>query len=212
MTGQKMPIQILAKLGHCCNYDRVREIETAQAELVQQMRYENHPLNLSPKGCDRVLTFFWWDNFDCLKEIASGSIHTCHGVAFQQESSASMQRVEQTQVQNSQRRTVLLADNELPKVTIVPRKEPPKLDAIIDSSYDSNASERILVVRKTLRRFSSMERKQAIPRFVGWVVLMFGKKESQRTILTFLPPIRNPITEYSTVLECIVRSQSLALK
>ena len=116
------------------------------------MRNEDNPLNLSPKGCDRVLTYFWWDNFDCVKEIANGSIHTCHGVAYQQESSASIQRLDQAQVQNSKKRTIPMVDDELPKVTIVPKKEPPKLDAIIDSSFDSSASERIITLWETLRR------------------------------------------------------------
>eukprot|EP00794_Sanderia_malayensis_P013050 gene13050-14393_t len=52
MTGQKMRIRILSKLGHSINYDKFREIETAQAELVQQIRNKDHPLpkvTIAPK-------------------------------------------------------------------------------------------------------------------------------------------------------------------
>ena len=35
MTGQKQPILLLSKLGHCISYDNVREIKTAQAEIAQ---------------------------------------------------------------------------------------------------------------------------------------------------------------------------------
>ena len=42
--------------------------------------------------------------------------------------------------------------------------------------------------------------------------VMYGNEESPKTTLSFLPPIRHPITEYSTVHECILRSQSLALR
>ena len=37
----------------------------------------------------------------------------------------------------------------------------------------------------------------------GWCLESYTK-------ITFLPPIRNPITDYSTVLECIYQSQKLS--
>ena len=105
-----------------------------------------------------------------------------------------------------------MVDNKLSKVAIAPRKEPPKFDAIFSSSDDITASERILTLWEAIRIMSNCDKQQVIPRFVGWVVLMFGNKESARTMLSFLPPIRNPITAYSSVLECIVRSQRLSLR
>ena len=36
LTGQKKPVQILNKLGHCIEYNAACEIETAHAEAVQQ--------------------------------------------------------------------------------------------------------------------------------------------------------------------------------
>ena len=44
MTGQKLPITILARLGHSITYDTVNEIETAQAELVEH--FQSMALNL----------------------------------------------------------------------------------------------------------------------------------------------------------------------
>lgn len=44
MTGQKLPITILARLGHCITYDAINEIETAQAELVEH--FQSMALNL----------------------------------------------------------------------------------------------------------------------------------------------------------------------
>ena len=38
LTGQKLPIKILSRLGHCIRYDKVMEIETAQAELAQHFQ------------------------------------------------------------------------------------------------------------------------------------------------------------------------------
>lgn len=86
MTGQKAPIRLLGKFGHSCNYDKVRQIETAQAELAQQLRYVDNPLPLLPvNGTSKVLTFFWWDNFDVKKENSQGSLHTTHGIAYLEE-------------------------------------------------------------------------------------------------------------------------------
>ena len=51
---------------------------------------------------------------------------------------------------------------------------------------------------------------QSIPHYVGWVIQAFGRLHSKMTMITFLPPILHPITQYSTVIECIKQSQKLA--
>ena len=68
LTGQRLPVDILARFGNSCNYDLVQRIETAQAGY-QTMASWNYPLPLVPASeISSVLTFFWWDNFDCKKE------------------------------------------------------------------------------------------------------------------------------------------------
>lgn len=47
------------------------------------------------------------------------------------------------------------------------------------------------------------------PRFIGFVKQLFQKQQSA-TILTYLPPIQTPITEYRTIVEIFVSSQNLA--
>ena len=60
LTGQKTPIKLLGRLGRSCTYDKVRLIETAQAELIQHLRSLQHPLPLVPASdTGKVLTFFW---------------------------------------------------------------------------------------------------------------------------------------------------------
>ena len=51
---------------------------------------------------------------------------------------------------------------------------------------------------------------QSIPCFVGWVIQAFGRLHSKMTMITFLPPILHPITQYNTVIECIKQSQKFA--
>lgn len=48
LTGQKLPLTILSRLGHCINYDKICEIETAQAELVQLFQSMSLGLPLLP--------------------------------------------------------------------------------------------------------------------------------------------------------------------
>ena len=49
MTGQKEPILLLSKLGHCITYDEVREIETAQSEIALDLQRNSSILPLQPR-------------------------------------------------------------------------------------------------------------------------------------------------------------------
>ena len=83
MTGQKALIQIMNKLGNCCSYDTVLKMETAQAELSEELSEQKNPLALKPyQPGKHAVTYFWWDNFDCKKENLKGSIQTTRGIAF----------------------------------------------------------------------------------------------------------------------------------
>ena len=42
------------------------------------------------------------------------------------------------------------------------------------------------------------------------IVPFCGMGDQPKTVITFLPVIRNPITKYNTVLECIQQSQKYA--
>lgn len=67
ITGQKKPIQFLNRFGHSISYDKVMEIETAQAQKAQNLldTEELSFLPLKPASSnDRVMTIFWADNFD----------------------------------------------------------------------------------------------------------------------------------------------------
>ncbi len=212
LTGQRLPIDILARLGHSCNYDTVQRIETAQAELVQTMASRNYPLPLIPASENSsVLTFFWWDNFDCKKETMEGSIHTCHGIAFQEQSADSIIRDDlQLSILDSGCKTVKVQEQELRKVSIQPHKEPVLLASPPHERQKyEDKSARMLFLWKLLRTAHSFG-DQKISRFVGWIISIYGTAHGTPTLLTFLPPILHPITDYSTVAECIFQSQQLS--
>jgi len=45
LTGQKRPIVILSSLGHSISYEKILEIETAQAEVSEQFRLNSSSAN-----------------------------------------------------------------------------------------------------------------------------------------------------------------------
>ena len=88
----KLPIVILSHLGHSLNYDRVMEVETAQAEVSQQFDTKDMRLPIQPKDHSTVPTLFWFDNYDSFIDNNTGadSIHNTPGIAFQEEVSSSI--------------------------------------------------------------------------------------------------------------------------
>ena len=113
-----------------------------------------------------------------------------------------------TNTPTSGRKTVKVANHSLPKRAIRPHKEPPSLPLEL-TRHRFNCSKRMLFLWKLLRLAHSTGN-QSISRFVGWVLLICGTENGTPIILTFLPPILQPITDYNTIAECINQSQKLA--
>ena len=212
LTGQKTLIKVLGKFGHSIKYDTVRLLETAQAEAIQKLRSLRYPLPVIPANeVVKVPTFFWWDNFDCKKGSTEGSLHTTHGIAYQEETENCIRQSTEIEVERSNRRSVAVEPMQLEKRKIVPHKNPSLFAEQPESmEFNTDYADKILLLWKLMRRISSAT-SQTISSFVGWVILTLGKIDSKKTVITFLPPIRQPITEYSTVLECIKQSQELAM-
>ena len=85
IAGQRLPIQILHRLGHCVDYNLVCEIETAQAETAQMLATESGAFPPKPASrTETVLTYFWVDNFDMNPETQTGkgALNSTHLVAF----------------------------------------------------------------------------------------------------------------------------------
>ena len=212
LTGSKKTIKILNKLNNSCTYDRVRQIETAQAELAQEFAFGQFPLPLVPKDeFSKVLIRFWWDNFDSLKENKTGPIHTCHGVAYTEKSDEAIERDFDINIPKSNRRSIDPVEIELPKKKIFPHKEPPLFDCIIPVTHDDSYTAALILIWKLPRLLHSSNQKVSY-RFVGWVSSTLKTYGDSKTTITFLPVIRNPITDFSTVIESIYQSQKYAAK
>ncbi len=169
-------------------------IETAQAEMAQQLRSLENPLPLLPANeLDRVITFFWWENFDCKKENTVGSLHTTHGVAYQEASATSIEQSSSFQIEKSNCRSVTISRLNLDKRKITWHQNPNLFEASPAMEIENNNADKLLLIWQLMRRVSPVQ--QRIARFVGWIVQVFGKPNSESTRITFLPPIRQPITE-----------------
>ena len=102
---------------------------------------DSQPLPVQPIDPEKIaLTYFWWDNFGCTKENLKGSIHTTHGVAFQEVSVGTKFTAERAFLEMpSGRRSLKVIGCDLPKVRINPLK-PPNVFArsALDSALPTN--------------------------------------------------------------------------
>ena len=95
LTRQELPLAVLSRLGYSINYDRICEIESAQAELAQHFRSMSlYSPVMSIDAESKVITTFLRDNFDRNMETASGagSIHNTPNIVFQEQSKSTITR------------------------------------------------------------------------------------------------------------------------
>jgi hypothetical protein len=215
LTGQKLPLVVLSRLGHSINYDRICEIETAQAELAQHfqsMSLYSPVMHVDAES--KVTTTFWWDSFDRNVETASGagSIHNTPGIVFQEESESTVTRDTTVSIPRSKRRSLKNQEEEyFPFSTINPKVEPPSFaenNAVHVEQETEEKCNNLLLLWKSARYLCSAD--QLNPRFVGWVILLFKKIASKETKMTYLPPIQKPITDYAAFFEMFYKSRELA--
>lgn len=121
-------------------------------------------------------------------------------------------RQEDITIPKSKRRSIQLSrDNADKRVAINPKAEPPSFAEVQTRPAPSDAEmfcSKLLLLWKSVRYLNSAN--QTNPRFVGWIVRRFQQAHSKATLMTYLPPISSPITEYSTIIEMFHQSRQLA--
>ena len=188
--------------------------------LKWKLHKQNYPKSLASKKNllvlkpdqpgKHVLTSFWWDNFGCKKENLHESIHTTHGIAFQEKSEHSTSVRNVNSITLSGQKIVNVKTCNLPLVQIDPKSSLPKFpcDVVIQNEKREGHFQHILALLTLERRIHSGEN-QIIPTFAAPIMLLFAI-ETFQTVLIFLPPIPYRITEFSTVCETIHRSIHLS--
>ena len=158
MIGTRSVIAILNKLGHCLNYNKTCEIETAIAKSTSIRAKEKNILPILPVGDEIILTFFWADNFDVNIESqkGGGSIHTTYLMAFQESVKG---------IPNNTNNNVSLPRSKRKKTSIDPaaesalpsinkNAEPTKFNQIIKSN---SVSSRFFFIVRSLVAFPKVE-------------------------------------------------------
>ena len=130
-----------------------------------------------------------------------------------QEQSADTLRRQESNINRSKRTS--LANEQGPplkRFKIDPKKNPAIFSAGSDGSSDSEGvsySSNILYLWKIIRKIN--EKDQLYSKFCGFVIDLI-KTEQKRTVMTYLPPIETPITDYGTLFEMFYRSEKMAAK
>ena len=83
MTGQRLPIQLVNKLGHCISYQK--KLGKALVELSIKQSKEFNIFTMLPVAEEIISTYFWVANLEIKVGRLWGSIvvNTTHLMAFQ---------------------------------------------------------------------------------------------------------------------------------
>ena len=156
------------------------------------------------------LMIFWWDNFDRFVDNYTGgcSIHNTPGIAFQEETNDTVRR-DQTSIARSKRTSLSFSESVPKKIKIDPKKNPATFQNPSSSkTVSTTPSQKLLHLWKCFRKLE--ERDQTFPRFAGYMIKLLKQKDQNQTVLTYLPPIEFPISDYGTLFEMFHRSEKMA--
>ena len=117
-------------------------------------------------------------------------------------------------IPNSKRRSLLLENEEpLPVMRINPKTNPGLFTNEMSETDDQVQSDLFIYIRKLLALWKICRYKNVgniLPRFSGLVATLYLKPGSEKSVLTYLPPIPKPITEYSTIMEVFYQSRNIS--
>ena len=212
ITGQKLPIQMLSRLGHSVDYNTVCEIETVQVETALQ-NAEVNPLNLKPATENStVLTVFLADNFNAKIDNDNKMINSTHIVAFQESTSGAVERQDRILLQKSRKRSIEPIFQEEQNIIANPKKEPPLIDVVVAAEEEEICQS--FNVRSCIWRLVRhlCENDQNYPKFSGWIILLMQAAASaaiKQTVTTYLSPLNSPVTEFATIFKYLSLAKSV---
>ena len=209
LPGQRQPVVMTNKLGHCMSYDSCCEIETALSEAAVAKSKETNILQIRPEEAETVQTVFWVDNVDVNVEKAGGgnAVSSTHQVAFQEQAHHGIKEVLHTAVQRSRKRKLsALEDNEHIAYVVDNNAEPPHITSTQIHKFDDTSFNQSMFNWLYFRKSNHYD--QAVPNFYGWR-LFVRKRDTQtlqKTVETYLPPITSKVTDYTTVSKFTITS------
>ena len=206
MIGTKTIITILNKLGHCLNYNKTCEIETASSDSTSIRAKEKNILTTLPVGDEIIITFFWTDNFDVNIESqkGGGSIHTTHLMTFQESVEGIPNNTNSNiSLQRSKRKISIdpAAESALPSIN--ENAEPTKFNQIIKPNSVPSRFFSLYDLWLLFRKWNSVD--QTVPIFSGWLINIRKKHSTNliKTTETYLPSILSRLIDFSSIQKYI---------
>ena len=202
LTGSAEVVLIINRYGHCHSYSKLLELETAlayQAELSDTVL----PPNISTEH--NVVTHLCFDNFDLLEETTSGAgtTHSTHGIVIQELTHGAEPLYCAVEVEKSGKRKFVYSTPPMTDVHIPGNVEPP---AISESLTECESS-----VNTVLKHGAVLwsichalyNTASSVPDWTGWLSVTAFEKPAQMSNIGYMKPIMHPITQHSTVQQCL---------
>ena len=219
MTGNKETVQIANRLGHCLTYDKLLDIETAQAQKAVKLMNTSDTsiLPLQPQHpLQTVIIVFWGDNLDSKVELdtGGGAVNMTTIMAFQEESIGAVPDKRTVSVPKTKSRTVAV-EFEKHNITFCAKQEPNIIFEAVATDLDSvfdflNKYCTWIYLRYTNRS------EQIHPNLSGMLLRLRQKEYASqslkisKTVETYLPPLPTKVTDPQTIYSYFKYFQSLA--
>ena len=199
-------ITLINRFGHCENHSYSLELETAMAKAVEESSSMlSNQIICHPSGPSVFHSEF--DNFDQFVNDLSGkgSVHTAHGIMLQEVTINEVPNPTETQQipKDKKRSLVNVVADQLDECYISQRKSPEM--SIQRNSTPGSEAANLTANQKDIAWLvlrSVKSDNQTIPGWAGFVS-QTGEKPDRLTLIDYYPVIYHPITEYSTVKECL---------
>ena len=205
--GSKQLINILNRLGHSVSHSFLLELETTMSDSIQ---VNSEDLSPSIMRNNNLITHFCWDNLDLNEETASGAgtTHSTYGIVLQEIRSQPYVSPQQTyEVERTENRSITYEPQELEPCFIHPKMTTPriltnKLSSENNVSFDIDISNFLWV----LARYTMNDDGHSVPGWKGWLSRR-SQKDDPLSIVDYMKPLSQPITDYATVQEVLTISQ-----
>jgi len=148
-----------------------------------------------------------------LEETPSGvgTTHSTHGILIQELESGCATEVSKTYLPKTRKRSTSICERQLPPCYTKSRVEPllsvpSNVELSTESESESLTNECMPVVWSVCR--AQLNTDCTVPKWSGWLSLTAPTAAApvERSVVAFMSPILHPITERSTVQECLRQS------
>ena len=154
---------------------------------------------------DNVVTNICFDNFDLLEETLSGAgtTHTTHGIVIQELAPGAECSDEFSDIQRSRQCKFQYTHLSLPEVRL-PTKPEPVISPVSPAAYDTsnnNAVKHGCLAWTFSHALCNLT--NTVPEWNGWVSVTADQTNLQPSNIRYLKPVMHPITQYSTIQQCL---------